>query len=295
MLTPNARGYDADDVAIIEAISRFRAGGYEEAIGFTVYDTLRYREALEPLVRGGGRVLLDRLAGEGRGRPRGRDHLLGRPAAARADRRDALKAAAGRAAPPPGADRSLNGKAPGRDDRRDRGPRTCAQAATWSTARWSATSIGAAAGCASDSRARAGSSGVSTSIAPTHRDLPPHRVGQCRRESLVLEDGEEDRPQHRYANPAAELLMAFSTPDAEPVSVIGDRGDDRVEHRHDEQPHARCPTMSSGPTSAQVETWPAEATISRHRDVAQHRHEAADLDQRPAADLAHRLRRRRAP
>ena len=44
------RGYDADDVAIIEAISRFRAGGYEEAIGFTVYDTLRYREALEPLV-----------------------------------------------------------------------------------------------------------------------------------------------------------------------------------------------------------------------------------------------------
>ena len=50
MLTPNARGYDADDVAIIEAISRFRAGGYEEAIGFTVYDTLRYREALAPLV-----------------------------------------------------------------------------------------------------------------------------------------------------------------------------------------------------------------------------------------------------
>ena len=54
MLTPNARGYDADDVKIIEAIARFRAGGYEEAIGFTVYDTLRYREALEPLVRGGG-------------------------------------------------------------------------------------------------------------------------------------------------------------------------------------------------------------------------------------------------
>ena len=39
---------------IIEAISRFRAGGYEEALGFTVYDTLRYREALGPLVRGGG-------------------------------------------------------------------------------------------------------------------------------------------------------------------------------------------------------------------------------------------------
>jgi DNA-binding transcriptional MerR regulator len=63
VLTPSARGYDADDVAIIEAISRFRAGGYEQAIGFTVYDTLRYREALAPLVEEEVRVLLDRLAG----------------------------------------------------------------------------------------------------------------------------------------------------------------------------------------------------------------------------------------
>jgi DNA-binding transcriptional MerR regulator len=64
VLTPGARGYDADDVAIIEAISRFRAGGYEEVLGFTVYDTLRYREALQPLVAEEVRVLLDRLAGE---------------------------------------------------------------------------------------------------------------------------------------------------------------------------------------------------------------------------------------
>src|SRR5207237_2442609 len=63
VLTPTTRGYDADDVAIIEAISRFRAGGYEQAIGFTVYDTLRYREALEPLVDEEVRVLLGRLAG----------------------------------------------------------------------------------------------------------------------------------------------------------------------------------------------------------------------------------------
>ena len=62
VLTPGRRGYDADDVAIIEAISRFRAGGYEQAIGFTVYDTLRYREALGPLVEEEVRVLLDRLA-----------------------------------------------------------------------------------------------------------------------------------------------------------------------------------------------------------------------------------------
>lgn len=64
VLTPSARGYDADDVQIIEAISRFRAGGYEESIGFTVYDTLRYREALQPLVEEEVRVLLDRLAGQ---------------------------------------------------------------------------------------------------------------------------------------------------------------------------------------------------------------------------------------
>src|SRR4029450_8794393 len=66
-LPPTAPGSDVDDVKIIEAISRFRAGGYEEAIGFTVYDTLRYREALAPLVREGGRGLMERLFGEGPG------------------------------------------------------------------------------------------------------------------------------------------------------------------------------------------------------------------------------------
>jgi DNA-binding transcriptional MerR regulator len=64
VLTPDERGYDADDVRIIEAISRFRAGGYDEQLGFTVYDTLRYREALEPLVQEEIATLLDRLAGE---------------------------------------------------------------------------------------------------------------------------------------------------------------------------------------------------------------------------------------
>jgi DNA-binding transcriptional MerR regulator len=64
VLSPNRSGYDQDDVKIIEAIAAFRAGGYDEALGFTVYDTLRYREALEPLVRAEVRALLDRLAGE---------------------------------------------------------------------------------------------------------------------------------------------------------------------------------------------------------------------------------------
>ena len=64
VLTPTSKGYDADDLKIIEAISRFRAGGYDEALGFTVYDTLRYQEVLAPLVEEEVRVLLDRVAGE---------------------------------------------------------------------------------------------------------------------------------------------------------------------------------------------------------------------------------------
>jgi len=64
VLTPTTKGYDADDVKIIEAISRFRAGGYDEALGFTVYDTLRYQQALTPLVQEEVAVLLERVAGE---------------------------------------------------------------------------------------------------------------------------------------------------------------------------------------------------------------------------------------
>jgi len=64
VLTPSQRGYDKDDVKIIEAIANFRAGGYDEALGFTVYDTLRYRKALEPLVEEEVGALLGRLAGE---------------------------------------------------------------------------------------------------------------------------------------------------------------------------------------------------------------------------------------
>jgi DNA-binding transcriptional MerR regulator len=64
VLSPNSRGYSPSDVKIIEAISRFRAVGYDEEIGFTVYDTLRYKSALEDLVREEVRMVMDRLAGE---------------------------------------------------------------------------------------------------------------------------------------------------------------------------------------------------------------------------------------
>ncbi len=64
VLTPSPSGYDPDDVKVIEAIGRFRASGYDETLGFTVYDTLRYREALEPLVAKEVSTLLGRLTGE---------------------------------------------------------------------------------------------------------------------------------------------------------------------------------------------------------------------------------------
>jgi DNA-binding transcriptional MerR regulator len=64
VLTPTSRGYSPSDVRIVEAISRFRAGGYDERIGFTVYDTLRYKRALEALVEEEVQVLMERLAGE---------------------------------------------------------------------------------------------------------------------------------------------------------------------------------------------------------------------------------------
>ena len=64
LLTPTSRGYSELDIQVIEAISRFRAGGYDEQIGFTVYDTLRYKRAMEELVREEVEVVLERLAGE---------------------------------------------------------------------------------------------------------------------------------------------------------------------------------------------------------------------------------------
>jgi DNA-binding transcriptional MerR regulator len=64
VLTPDADGYSPSDVQVIEAIGRFRAGGYDESLGFTVYDTLRYKRALEGLVAEEVQVLTERLAGD---------------------------------------------------------------------------------------------------------------------------------------------------------------------------------------------------------------------------------------
>jgi DNA-binding transcriptional MerR regulator len=68
VLSPQVRNgdrrYGPDDVQIIEAVSRMRASGYSEALGFTVYDTLIYKRNLERLVREEVGVMMERLAGE---------------------------------------------------------------------------------------------------------------------------------------------------------------------------------------------------------------------------------------
>jgi DNA-binding transcriptional MerR regulator len=64
VVSPSARGYSPSDVRVVEAVSRFRAAGVDERIGFTVYDTLRYKRALDQLVQEEVHVLMDRLASE---------------------------------------------------------------------------------------------------------------------------------------------------------------------------------------------------------------------------------------
>ncbi|MFN2612522.1 MAG: MerR family transcriptional regulator [Solirubrobacterales bacterium] len=64
VLNPDDDGYSPSDVRVIEAISRFRAGGYDERIGFTVYDTVRYKDSMAELVKQEVDVLMERLAGE---------------------------------------------------------------------------------------------------------------------------------------------------------------------------------------------------------------------------------------
>ena len=60
VLTPTTQGYEPDDVRIVAAISRLRAGADDERLGIT----LRCRDALAPLVEQEVRTLLERLAGE---------------------------------------------------------------------------------------------------------------------------------------------------------------------------------------------------------------------------------------
>ena len=63
ILSSAAEGYTPADVRIVEAIARFRAGGYDERIGFTVYDAARFLEPLQALARREVELLSEKLVG----------------------------------------------------------------------------------------------------------------------------------------------------------------------------------------------------------------------------------------
>jgi DNA-binding transcriptional MerR regulator len=63
ILSPAGDGYLPSDVRIVEAIARFRAGGYDERIGFTVYDAARFLEPLRALARREVELLSEKLVG----------------------------------------------------------------------------------------------------------------------------------------------------------------------------------------------------------------------------------------
>jgi DNA-binding transcriptional MerR regulator len=63
VLSPAADGYSPSDVRIVEAIARFRAGGYDERIGFTVYDAARFLEPLRTLAQREVELLAEKVVG----------------------------------------------------------------------------------------------------------------------------------------------------------------------------------------------------------------------------------------
>lgn len=64
VLGPDPEGrYSPSDARIVEAISRFRAGGYDERIGFTVHDAARFLAPLSELAEREVAMLTEKLVG----------------------------------------------------------------------------------------------------------------------------------------------------------------------------------------------------------------------------------------
>jgi DNA-binding transcriptional MerR regulator len=62
VLTPDADGYGPSDVRIIEAISRFRAAGWNETTGFGARDVARLMRGLEPVIADELKLLVERFS-----------------------------------------------------------------------------------------------------------------------------------------------------------------------------------------------------------------------------------------
>ena len=62
VLSPTEDGYSETDVRIIEAISRFRAAGWNERTGFGARDVARLMRGLEPVISDELRLLIERFS-----------------------------------------------------------------------------------------------------------------------------------------------------------------------------------------------------------------------------------------
>jgi DNA-binding transcriptional MerR regulator len=65
VLSPNDDGYSQTDVNIIEAVSRFRAAGWNEKTGFGARDVARLMNGLEPVITDELELLIERFSALG--------------------------------------------------------------------------------------------------------------------------------------------------------------------------------------------------------------------------------------
>jgi len=70
VLTPDDAGYSPSDVRIVEAISRFRAAGWNETTGFGARDVARLMNGLEPVIVDELKLLVERFSALDRERAR---------------------------------------------------------------------------------------------------------------------------------------------------------------------------------------------------------------------------------
>ena len=62
VLTPDDQGYAPSDLRIIEAVSRFRAAGWNETTGFGARDVARLMQGLEPVIADELKLLVERFS-----------------------------------------------------------------------------------------------------------------------------------------------------------------------------------------------------------------------------------------
>ncbi|MFL5870067.1 MAG: MerR family transcriptional regulator [Solirubrobacterales bacterium] len=62
VLSPDGDGYSPSDIRIIEAVSRFRAAGWNETTGFGARDVARLMSGLEPVIEDELKLLVERFS-----------------------------------------------------------------------------------------------------------------------------------------------------------------------------------------------------------------------------------------